>query len=133
MKVNNFQPIKEVKEAEDHEIINKKFKENNNNNKEKDETNEKIEKEKQIQLQQEKEKAELNSIIKLLKLEKDKRIKADIIKIKEYLCTNIDYFKNLLEQSEEKLLKLIPSLNYEVFKTNERIMNFGEEGEKCYI
>ena len=132
MKVNNFQPIKEVKEAEDHEIINKKFKENNNN-KEKDETNEKIEKEKQIQLQQEIEKAELNSIIKLLKLEKDKRIKADIIKIKEYLCTHIDYFKNLLEQSEEKLLKLIPSLNYEVFKTNERIMNFGEEGDKCYI
>ena len=133
MKVNNFQPIKEVNEREDFEILKKKNKENDNNNKVKDEIDEKIEKEKQLQLQQEKDKAELNSIIKLLKLEKDKRIKADIIKIKDYLCTHIDYFKNLLEQSEEKLLKLIPSLNYEVFKINERIMNFGEEGDKCYI
>ena len=133
MKVNNFQPIKEVNETEDHEFFKKKNRGSDNNNKAKDEIDEKIEKEKQLQLQQEKEKAELNSIIKLLKLEKDKRIKADIIKIKDYLCTHIDYFKNLLEQSEEKLLKLIPSLNYEVFKTNERIMNFGEEGDKCYI
>ena len=69
----------------------------------------------------------------MLKIEKDKRTKNDIIKIKDYLCSHIEYFKNLLEQSEEKLLKLVHSLNYEFFKTNERVMNFGEEGNKCYV
>ena len=133
MKGDKFKPIKEIKEKEE---VNK-IKNNENKNKIDDdinkEVNEKIEKEKQIQMQQEKDKAELNAIIKLLKLDKDKRVKTDIIKIKDYLCTHIDYFKNLLEQSEEKLLKLIPLLKFEFFKSNERIMNFGEEGDKCYI
>ena len=132
MKGNNFKPLKEIKEKE--EINKSKDNENQNKIDELDkEINEKIEKEKQLLMQQEKEKAELNAIIKLLKLDKDKRVKTDIIKIKDYLCTHIDYFKNLLEQSEEKLLKLIPLLKFEFFKINERIMNFGEEGDKCYI
>jgi CRP-like cAMP-binding protein len=97
------------------------------------EVSESLEKEKQLKIQKELEKAELNNVIKLLKLEKDKREKNDVRKIKDYLCNHIDYFKNLLEQSEEKLMKLIPLLNYKTFKTNERIMNFGEEGDKCYI
>ena len=133
MKSNNFKPIKELTEKEDKEIDKSKNNDNHINEDIDKEISESLEKEKQLQIQQEKEKAELNAIIKLLKLEKDKRIKADIIRIKDYLSTHIDYFKNLLDQSEEKLLKLIPLLNFEVFKPNERIMNFGEEGDKCYI
>jgi len=97
------------------------------------EVSETLEREKKLKMQKELEKAELNAVIKLLKLEKDKREKNDVRKIKDYLCNHIDYFKNLLEQSEEKLMKLIPLLNFKTFKTNERIMNFGEEGDKCYI
>ena len=127
-----FGAIKEVKERESKQIDNINDKKDDVIDIDK-EIDENIEKEKQLQIQKEKEKAELNSIIKLLKLEKEKKIKTDIIRIKDYLCSHINYFKNLLEQSEERLLKLIPSLKYEVFKANERIMNFGEEGDKCYI
>ena len=81
MKGNNFKPLKEIKEKE--EINKSKDNENQNKIDELDkEINEKIEKEKQLLMQQEKEKAELNAIIKLLKLDKDKRVKTDIIKIK---------------------------------------------------
>ena len=127
-----FGAIKEVKERESKQIDNINDKKDDVIDIDK-EIDENIEKEKQLQIQKEKDKAELNSIIKLLKLEKEKKIKTDIIRIKDYLCSHINYFKNLLEQSEERLLKLIPSLKYEVFKANERIMNFGEEGDKCYI
>ena len=133
MNAKIFETIKEVKERESKQFNNNKERKDDDIDDIDKEIDENIEKEKQLQIQQEKEKAELNSIIKLLKLERDKKIKTDIIRIKDYLCSHIDYFKNLLEQSEEKLLKLIPSLKYEVFKTNERIMNFGEEGDKCYI
>ena len=137
MKTNILKSIKEVKLIENKETEkknqNEKEKEKNISDQEYQEINDKIEKEKELQIQQEKEKAELNTIIKLLKMEKDKRTKPDIFLIKDYLCSRVDYFKNLLEQSEEKLLKLIPSLNYEIFKPNQRIMNFGEEGDKCYI
>ena len=116
-----------------HETDENKMKINENSDRIQKEINDEIEKEKQLELQKEKEKAELHSIIKLLKIKKEKRTKDDIIKIKDYLCNHVNFFKKLLEQSEEKLLKLIPSLNYECFKQNERIMNFGEEGDKCYI
>ena len=133
MKGTSFSPIKEEREIEEKETNKKTKKGKDIPDKVFQEINDDIDKEKELQIKQEKEKAELNAIIKLLKLEKDKRIKTDITRIKDYLCSHVDYFKNLLEQSEEKLLKLIPSLNYEVFKPNERIMNFGEEGDKCYI
>ena len=125
-----FEPIKEVKEKED---IN----ENDNEGDKKWPTDEEIskslEKERQLKIKKEKEKAELNSIIELLKLGKDKLTKSDILRIKGYLCPRVEYFKKLLEQSEEKLLRLIPYLNYETFKAKERIINFGDEGDKCYI
>ena len=142
MKLNGLNPIKEVKEKEDKDEedkdeegkeINEKSKEKGNIISDKIYKEKKISTEKEIQIQKEKDKEELNLIIKLLKIEKDNRIKTDIIRIKDYLCSHIDYFKRLLEQSEDKLLKLIYSLNYEFFKTNERIMNFGEDGDKCYI
>ena len=135
MKIKKTKAINEIKENETPKKVQRekgKIKNEISDNKY-NEINENIVKEKQFHLKQENEKVELNAIIKLLKLEKDKRTKSDINAIKDYLCSHIDYFKNFLEQSEEKLLKLIPSLNYEVFKPNERIMNFGEEGDKCYI
>ena len=124
---------KENKENKDNSEKEKQIKENEISDNFDKELSESLEKEKQLKIQKELEKAELNNVIKLLKLEKDKREKNDIKKIKDYLCNHIDYFKNLLEQSEEKLMKLIPLLNFKTFKTNERIMNFGEEGDKCYI
>lgn len=134
LKESQFKKIKEEdKENKDNTEKEKQVKENESSDKFDKEVSESLEKEKQLKLQKELEKAELNTVIKLLKLEKDKREKNDVRKIKDYLCNHIDYFKNLLEQSEEKLMKLIPLLNYKTFKTNERIMNFGEEGDKCYI
>ena len=94
---------------------------------------EEIEKERQKKLEAEREKEELKKVTKILKLDKDKKSKDDIKILKDYLSTHYDYFKNLLKQSEERFLKLIPLLKYETFNANERIMNFGEEGDKCYV
>ena len=134
MKLNILSSIKEVKEKEK-DKENNKNRENVINDKKSEEKNEKLKKENQIQKEKEKDKdkEELQSIIELLKIEKDKRVKNDIIRIKDYICSHIDFFKKIYEQSEDKLLKLIYSLNYEFFKINEKIMNYGEEGKKCYI
>ena len=94
---------------------------------------EEIEKERQKKLEAEREKEELKKVTKILKLDKDKKSKDDIKILKDYLSTHYDYFKNLLKQSEERFLKLITLLKYETFNANERIMNFGEEGDKCYV
>ena len=82
-------------------------------------------------IQQENEK--LDYIITLLQIDKDLKTQKDIQELKDYLTSHYDYFKNLLKQSEERFLKLIPLLRYEIFQKNERIMNFGDEGDKCYI
>ena len=94
---------------------------------------EEFEKERQELLQIQKEKEEFKHIIKILKIEKEKKTKDDIKVLKEYLSSHYDYFKNLLKQSEERFLKLIPLLKYERVKAKERLMNFGEEGDKFYI
>ena len=125
--------LKKIKLNDENKEKDEGVEKDENSEKIQKEINEEIEREKQLQLQKEKDKAELISVIKLLKIKKEQRIKDDIKKIKDYLCTHINFFKNLMEQSEDKLLKLISSLNYEVFKANERIMNFGEQGDKCYI
>ena len=75
----------------------------------------------------------LNYIIELLKIDKDLKTEKDIQELKDYLTSHYDYFKKLLKQSEERFLKLIPLLRYEIFQPNKRIMNFGDEGDKCYI
>ena len=79
------------------------------------------------------ETAKLNHIITLLQIDKDMKTNNDIKDLKDYLTSHYDYFRNLFRQSEERFLKLIPLLRYESFKANERIMNFGDEGDKCYI
>ena len=132
MSLNNINSIKKENEKENEEKDKNNEQENKIDDKKNNEISEYLEKEKQLKIQQEKEKKELNEIIKILKIEKEKRIKTDILTIKDYLCPRITFFKNLLEQSEERLLKLIATLNYEVYKVNERIMNYGEEGNKCY-
>ena len=75
----------------------------------------------------------LNYIIELLKIDKDLKTEKDIQELKDYLTSHYDYFKKLLKQSEERFLKLIPLLRYEIFQPKKRIMNFGDEGDKCYI
>ena len=50
-----------------------------------------------MQIQQEKEKAELNAIIKLLKMEKDKRTKPDIFLIKDYVFDTKENNDDLLD------------------------------------
>ena len=99
----------------------------------KTETEEEIDIEAQEKLRKEKEKAELKRIIKILKIEKEKKTREDIKELKEYLPSHFTYFKNILNQSEERLVKLIPLLKYESFRPNERLMNFGDEGDKCYL
>ena len=94
---------------------------------------EEIEKERMKKNQKLKEKEKLNQIIKILKIEKEKKSKDDIKELKDYLSSHYDFFRNLLKQSEERFLKLIPVLNFETFEANERIVNFGEEGDKCYV
>ena len=94
---------------------------------------EEIEKERMKKNQKLKEKEKLNQIIKILKIEKEKKSKDDIKELKDYLSSHYDFFRNLLKQSEERFLKLIPVLNFESFEANERIVNFGEEGDKCYV
>ena len=84
-----------------------------------------------INIKQENE--NLNYIIELLKIDKDLKTEKDIQELKDYLTSHYDYFKKLLKQSEERFLKLIPLLRYEIFQPNKRIMNFGDEGDKCYI
>ena len=94
-----------------------------------------LDKEKEIETQRniKKENAKLNHIITLLQIDKDLKTQKDIKELKDYLSSNYDYFKNLFKQSEERFLKLIPLLRYEIFQPNEHIMNFGDEGDKCYI
>ena len=146
-------PIKEEKEKEDKEkekeeskqnnSLNnnqnpEKINDNNNTNNKKDsqkefDIDEEIEKERQKRLDKEKEKLEKKNMIKLLKLPRDQKTKEIIKSLKDYLSAHYDYFTNLAKQSEERFLKLIPLLKYETYKPNERIMNFGEVGDKCYI
>ena len=85
----------------------------------------------QKNIQRENEK--LNYIIDLLKIDKDLKTQKDIEELKDYLTSHYDYFKNLLKQSEERFLKLIPLLRFEIFQPNKRIINFGDQGDKCYI
>ena len=138
-KPNNNDKKMEIKKSNSN---SKNILKNNDNNKKEEkveeyrydkEIDEEIEKEHQKKLQKIKEKEELIQIIKLLKLGKDKRTKEDIKLLKNYLCSHYDYFKKLLKNSEERFLKLISVLKYEEFLPNERIMNFGEEGNKFYL
>ena len=87
---------------------------------------------KDFELENTNEENELDYIIKLL--EQKNKSKNEIKEIKDYLCNNIDYFKNLSSKADNnKLLKLISVLNFETFNPNQYIMYYGEEGTKFYI
>lgn len=104
-----------------------------NANDPKDEINSEKIKMRETRRKSKQEAAKLNHIITLLQIDKDFKTNSDIKDLKEYLTSHYDYFRNLSRQSEDRFLKLIPLLKYESFKENERIMNFGDEGDKCYI
>ena len=99
-----------------------KEKENNINDKINKEIKEKIEEEKQLKMKQVNDNEELDSIIKLLIINRKERKKDDILRIRDYLCSHINFFKNFSEHSKEYLFRLISSLNYEFFETKERIL-----------
>ena len=78
---------------------------------------------------------ELNEVIELLKIPTQKRTKYDIRSIQNYMLKNIGYFQKLNEESDgsERIPKIIQVLNYECFKKDEYVINFGEIGNKFYI
>ena len=131
MKLDKIKKVKNEKKEKSKKIG--KEKENNINDKINKEIKEKIEEEKQLKMKQVNDNEELDSIIKLLIINRKERKKDDILRIRDYLCSHINFFKNFSEHSKEYLFRLISSLNYEFFETKERIINFGEEGDKCYV
>ena len=77
---------------------------------------------------------EYDYIISILKKPKKDRSKTDKIHVMSYLCSHIDYFKNLANQiDKDTLLKIIANINFHTYEKNYRIMNFGEEGDKFFI
>ena len=78
---------------------------------------------------------DLNEVIELLKIPTQKRTKYDIRSIQNYMLKNIGYFQKLNEESDgsERIPKIIQVLNYECFKKDEYVINFGEIGNKFYI
>ncbi len=77
---------------------------------------------------------EYDSLINLLKKPKNDRSKSDRLQIMSYLCSNIDYFKKLSTRiDKESLLKFISNINYECYNANQRLMTYGEEGNKFFI
>ena len=58
----------------------------------------------------------------------------DLYNIKNYLCLNVKYFKNLSNEIDrESLLKIISSMSIHSLDSNKRIYNYGDEGDKFYI
>ena len=78
---------------------------------------------------------ELEKIIELIQKPEIERTQFELKSIKKYLVNNIEYFKKMNEESDknERILKIIQILNYEKFKKDEYIINYGEIGDKFYI
>ena len=132
-KLNNEQNDSKLDIALSYQNQEDKTSNNNKSIQDEDFIDEEIEKEKEKAKKIEEEKEAFKKVVKILKQDKEERTKDDNNLLKEYLSTHYKYFSDLLRQSEERFLKLIPVLKYESFKTNERIVNFGEEGDKCYV
>ena len=77
----------------------------------------------------------LNQVIELLKIPKEKRTKYDIKTLQNYMIKNIKYFQTLNEEfnSSEKISRIIEVLSYEYFKKDEHIINYDEIGNKFFI
>ena len=78
---------------------------------------------------------ELKKIIELIQKPEEQRVKSEIKLIQRYLVNNIQYFKKMSEESDknERISKIVQILNYEKFKKDEYIINYGEIGDKFYI
>ena len=73
-------------------------------------------------------------LIDILKKPKIDLSTEDICIIKNYLCSNVKYIRNLSNEiDKDSLLKIIPSMNFHSFDNNKRIYNYGDEGDKFYI
>ena len=71
-------------------------------------------------------------ILILLEKEPMQRTKTEIRILSEYLSERFEFFKKF-KNEPTKLEKLVSVLHLETFKPNEKIIKFGEEGDKFYI
>ena len=71
-------------------------------------------------------------IMILLEKEPMQRTKTEIRILSEYLSERFEFFKKF-KNEPIKLEKLVSVLHLETFKPNEKIIKFGEEGDKFYI
>ena len=73
-------------------------------------------------------------IIELLSMKKFSRSSNQNNFISNYLCNKFDYFKNIKEKNEiEKLNKILAILQLEKYNINEKIINYGDDGDKFYL
>lgn len=73
-------------------------------------------------------------LIKLLKIERLSRTKTEQLLINKYLCNNIEYFKNLSTQIEEKILRKVTGIiNYQHFPKEYKIYSTGDDVDKFYM
>ena len=77
---------------------------------------------------------EYEELIKLLKIQKLSRTKTEQSLINKYLCNNIEHFKNLSNQIEEKILRKVTGIiNYQHFPKGYKIYSIGDDVDKFYI
>jgi CRP-like cAMP-binding protein len=93
-----------------------------------------IEKELEKEFKREKKAASFPTIISLLKKNKFDRTKPEIKIISDYFCNNYNFFIKLLKESDQdKCMGLVGVLNLEKFEKGDKIIRYGEQGEKFYI
>jgi CRP-like cAMP-binding protein len=76
---------------------------------------------------------EYDYLIKILKIKRHNRPEKAQERINKYLCDNIEYFKHLLYQIEEKTLqKITGTINYHHFPADYKIFSFGDDVDRFY-
>ena len=76
---------------------------------------------------------EYEYLIKILKIKRHNRPEKAQERINKYLCDNIEYFKHLLYQIEEKTLqKITGTINYHHFPADYKIFSFGDDVDRFY-
>ena len=77
-----------------------------------------------------------SKVIEFLKKEKPRRTKQEIKAVADFLSRNNDFFqkfKNENLEDEDKLHFLVNVLNIEYYTQNEKIIKYGDDGNKRYI
>ena len=77
-----------------------------------------------------------SKVIEFLKKEKPRRTKQEIKAVADFLSRNNDFFqkfKNENLEDEDKLHFLVNVLNIEYYTQNEKIIKYGDDGNKMYI